>query len=491
MPRSLRYLLGLLPCLVMLMVSMAQAAGFEDLTFTDPKLGSIKYRVYTPESYDPKGEPIPVVMYLHSAAERGDDVDVIFGFKTPQQTWKNDWIDLLINETQKGNHKAILVMPVGGAWQVWNSMTAGDNWGVGDYTNAQQKPISPRLELAVKALENVIDKNHIDKNRVYVTGPSMGGFGTWDALARYPKLFAAGIPLSGGGNVEIFSKELATKPVWMFHGVEDGLIRAINTDKLYFAMKQGGGNPIYSRIMGEGHGGWNLFYKPGVYTVDSPSKAGGTGLGVYDWLFAQRLDQPSAATKSAASLAAPILIGFGPSFSTNEMVEPSPDGSSLMMYNFVESKDLKNLNDINGGPTKISITRTGGIGGGGPQQLKIASPLAQTLPEYIFKRHLFATEPGGFTLNFSGLTDSNTYTFEVYGNCDAGKNDDCTTEYVLNGKEKQAKTLQAANNAKDTVTFESVRSSSGKLTLHVGKGSDGKSKGAYLNSVRITVTAKE
>lgn len=319
-----------LTCVARCAVAASQSA---DATYVDAKDGEIRYRVYLPEGYSKSGPAWPVVLYLHSAAERGDSAQDVFSNSASGRLWTNSWIAPLVKETQEGKHKAILVVPQSGMWQVWNSMTAGDNWGVGDYTNATQKPISPRLQLAVEALQKVLATHNADRTRVYVTGPSMGGFGTWDALARFPEVFAAGIPLSGGGNVEMARTVLKDKPIWMFHGGKDGLISPGNTDALYFAMRQAGGNPIYSRIADEGHGGWDVFYKPGHYTTDRPQATGGKGPGVYDWLFAQKLPagKPNAAATAtqtrpaAASGPTPIVVGFGPGSSGNDRADYTAD----------------------------------------------------------------------------------------------------------------------------------------------------------------------
>ncbi|NJL30846.1 MAG: hypothetical protein HC898_04010 [Phycisphaerales bacterium] len=173
---------------------LAQAAGtYFDTTYNQGGLGSINYRVYLPESYSPDAE-LPVVLYLHSAAERGTSVSHIFSNNYGGFTWTNDWIGGLVDATQTGEHQAILVMPQSGLGSYWNSMTNGENWNTPNYNNATQNatPISPRLQLAVNALGQVLNNYSTDANRVYVTGPSMGGWGTWDALARIPQFVCSG-----------------------------------------------------------------------------------------------------------------------------------------------------------------------------------------------------------------------------------------------------------------------------------------------------------
>ncbi|NJL30844.1 MAG: hypothetical protein HC898_04000 [Phycisphaerales bacterium] len=397
---------------------LAQAAGtYFDTTYNQGGLGSINYRVYLPESYSP-GAEMPVVLYLHSAAERGNSVNDIFENNYPGFTWTNDWIGGLVDATQTGEHQAILVMPQSGLGNYWNSMTNGENWNTPNYNNAVQNatPISPRLQLAVNALGQVISNYSTDANRVYVTGPSMGGWGTWDALARFPNLFAAGMPLSGGGNVEAAGTTLANKPVWMMHGALDGLITVGHTDQLYQAMQNAGGSPIYSRIANEGHGGWELFYQDDYYTTVTPNNNTGLGSSIYDWLFAQSLEnqgpvQPPALDK------APIVLNIGPGDqSNNNSFDYTADGQRMIVFNHLEGIPISNMKDINGNETgiNVSFTSTGSVGPGhgvdtpGPTVGGIFPQASTWLGLYVLGNN------NTMTFTFSGMDDESTYKLDVF-----------------------------------------------------------------------------
>ena len=221
-----------------------KSGNFVDATYTDPVLGSMKYRVCFPQDYASSGETVPVILYLHSAAERGTSVEHVFTNSYSGHLWSNTWINLLVDETQTGGHQAVLVIPQSGLGQVWNSMNAGDNWRVGNYTDATQPAIGSRLQLAVDLFDQVCGTYNIDSNRVYITGPSMGGYGAWDAIARFPEKFAAAMPLSGGGNTDAARSAFNGMPVWAYHGALDSLITVANTDQLTDAMRFTGGHPI-------------------------------------------------------------------------------------------------------------------------------------------------------------------------------------------------------------------------------------------------------
>ena len=77
----------------------------------------------------------------------------------------------------------------------------------------------------------------IDPQRIYVTGLSMGGFGTWDLVARRPDLFAAAVPVCGGGD-EATATKIAKLPVWVFHGAKDGVVKPARSDSMVKALEK-------------------------------------------------------------------------------------------------------------------------------------------------------------------------------------------------------------------------------------------------------------
>jgi hypothetical protein len=471
-------------------LSVFGQATFLDATFNLPGVGSMPYRVYLPETYTPTAK-LPVVLYLHSAAERGSSVSHIFSNNYGGFTWNNDWVGHLVNETQTGDHQAILVMPQSGLGNVWNSMTAGDNWGVGNYNNAAQNahPITPQLQGAINIVGNVLNTYSTDANRVYVTGPSMGGFGTWDALARFPQLFAAAAPLAGGGNYEAAATTFANKPVWMFHGAADGLIPASNTDQLYQSMQNGGGSPIYSRIANVGHGGFDRFYTPNYYTTVTPSANTGLGADLYDWMFAQSLENQGPVIPPPPQ-PAPIILNFGAGAqSNNNSFGYTADGATLIAYNHMEAGSVTNMKDANGNETGISVSRSRQIGPGGG--INTASPeIAAIFPTSSMQTSLYTLgglvgEGSYFTLTFTGMLDDHTYTFDILGAVATQQNITAFTQYTIQGLTTHVGQVDVINNFDELVTFEGVQSVNGTVVLTVTglNGSLG-----YINGLQITDT---
>lgn len=112
----------------------------------------------------------------------------------------------------------------------------------------------------------------IDPDRLYITGLSMGGFGTWDAIQRKPDLFAAAVPICGGGDVSKAS-HITKIPIWVFHGAEDNLVNPKWSRDMVEAIKRAGGNPKYTEYPGVGHHSW-------VPAYSDPE--------LFEWLFSQK-----------------------------------------------------------------------------------------------------------------------------------------------------------------------------------------------------------
>jgi predicted peptidase len=116
-------------------------------------------------------------------------------------------------------------------------------------------PIRTALEL----LFMVQGKYPVDLDRVYITGISMGGFATWEALIRHPENFAAGVPVCGGGDVS-YANRFKDIPVWAFHGAEDPVVPVSYSQSMIESLKRTGAKPRYTEYPGVGHNSWDPAY---------------------------------------------------------------------------------------------------------------------------------------------------------------------------------------------------------------------------------------
>lgn len=295
------------------------------LQFTDPTVQAVSggqglvgaqgqyvmpYNLYLPANYDPAGPALPVIVFLHGAGERGTN-------NTAQVA---NFLNGMISATQgtTGN-RAIIIAPQCPVGQVWNSINSGDVWqpsgsGKSYYseTPAQQaaRPISPALQVAMDLLNNVQTTKNVNSNKIYITGLSMGGFGTWDAITRFPDKFAAAMPMSGGGNV-LAAQALVNKPIWAYHGTLDTIVTPNGTTQIINAINNNGGTKAISTLPAEYHQGWGVFLgdNPTItYRIGQAPTTGGAALynnnTLYPWLFAQSVPEP-------ASLSLLILGGAG------------------------------------------------------------------------------------------------------------------------------------------------------------------------------------
>ena len=155
---------------------------------------------------------------------------------------------------------------------------------------------SEAMSLTLQALHQAMNNPNVDTSRIYVTGVSMGGFGTWDILRRDPKTFAAAVPMSGGGDPSTASA-IKDTPIWAFHGSADNVVSVDTTRNMVQALKDAGGSPNYTEVAGGGHVIWPEMYQD-------------VGNTLYSWLFSQRLGNgvdptlvpvPVAASSSAVA----------------------------------------------------------------------------------------------------------------------------------------------------------------------------------------------
>jgi len=111
------------------------------------------------------------------------------------------------------------------------------------------------MEFLISLIHKLIKTLPIDTTRIYITGLSMGGFGTFDAIERYPNLFAAAVPVCGGGDVSKASL-ISHIPIWMFHGAEDPAVNPILSLNMTEALTKAGAHPGFTQYPEVGHFSW-------------------------------------------------------------------------------------------------------------------------------------------------------------------------------------------------------------------------------------------
>jgi predicted peptidase len=244
-----------------LTLSVAAARGeeppLEKRNYTDPAGKTLPYRLLKPDNYDP-AKKYPLVLFLHGAGERGVD-------NTAQL---KHGVGEFASKEGREKYPCFLIAPQCPAKEKW----ADVNWSA-DASKVSEKPAEPQ-RLALEIVAAVQKEFSIDPKRLYITGLSMGGYGTWDIISRHPDMFAAAIPICGGGD-ESHAGKLTKIPLWCFHGDKDTAVKVERSRNMIEAVKKAGGSPKYTEYPGVGHDSWTRTYK-------DPE--------VLKWLFEQKKD---------------------------------------------------------------------------------------------------------------------------------------------------------------------------------------------------------
>lgn len=225
-----RILLGFVVALYGGLPIASAQTGFLPKTHTD----GAKYVVFVPHDY--KGDKdYPVILFLHGSGETGTDGE---------------------KQVKVGLAKAIRANEKSFPFIVVFPQSQKRTW----------KADSDDGKRAMAILDSVMKEYKIDANRQYLTGLSMGGFGTWSHAAAFPDRWAAIAPICGGGDVPSAAK-FKHLPCWNFHGDKDTAVKVDRSREMIAALKKAGGDPRYTEYPGVGHNSWDAAYAtPELYT---------------------------------------------------------------------------------------------------------------------------------------------------------------------------------------------------------------------------------
>jgi predicted peptidase len=215
---------------------------------------TMPYRLFTPRGYD-KQQQYPLIIWLHGAGGIGtDNLQQISG---DQVAGTRAWVKASV----QAKHPAFVVVP-----------QSSGGWGAQPVEEVSHDALSAPLVMVVSIVESLEREFNIDPHRIYVAGQSDGGYGTWDLITKQPGLFAAAIPICGGGDPE-HAARLVKIPIWAFHGDADTAVRVSESRSMIAAITKAGGHPRYSEYKGAGHDIWpRVFAEPELI----------------DWVFSQR-----------------------------------------------------------------------------------------------------------------------------------------------------------------------------------------------------------
>ena len=181
--------------------------------YNENKYG-MNYIVFYPDDIT----DVPLLVYLHGAGERGKKISHIYRHGIPK----------LLKEGREIN--AVILCPQCPEQYVWDNV----------------------VETTKNIIDSVSEEFKIKKDRICITGSSMGGFGTWMMAKTYPSFFASAAPVAGGGMVWRTPK-LKTTPILAVHGTEDDVVPLIYSKLMVDGVKRNGGHAEFIELNGYGH----------------------------------------------------------------------------------------------------------------------------------------------------------------------------------------------------------------------------------------------
>lgn len=194
------------------------------------------YLLYLPGGYGEQNKEWPLLLFLHGAGERGDSLALVTTHGPPKLAAAGE------------DFPFIIVSPQAPKGQWWSTA---------------------RLSTLLDAVEEAY---RVDERRIYVTGLSMGGFGTWALAMEEPERFAAIAPIAGGGEPRAVCT-IKDTPTWAFHGARDSVVPVERTREMVKALQACGGDVRYTEYPEAGHDSWTAAY-------DNPD--------LYEWLLSHR-----------------------------------------------------------------------------------------------------------------------------------------------------------------------------------------------------------
>ena len=228
--------LGLMICVGCgtIMDTKSEKAGGQSKQMLNKKITKVEdcyYLLYLPADYDKSKDKWPLIMFLHGAGERGSNIEVVKKHGLPKMIAQGKSFDFIIVSPQCPND----------LW--WPEQT----------------------DVLITLLDEIEAKYRVDTDRVYLTGLSMGGFGTWTLAEKYPKRFAAIAPICGGSE-RYAANRLKKVPVWAFHGAKDNTVPLIRSQEMVDAVKKAGGNAKLTVYPEADHDSWTETYNnPELY----------------------------------------------------------------------------------------------------------------------------------------------------------------------------------------------------------------------------------
>jgi predicted peptidase len=240
--------------LLLLFITVSAAAqefnAYEKGLFVSASGDTLPYRILFPEGYGNGKIKYPLILFLHGAGERGND----------NEKQLTHGARIFLDSVNRITYPAIVVFPQCRQDGYWSSVKIDRSTSpIGldfDYRRAPTSPLVSSIELVRK----LIKEERVELSRVYITGLSMGGMGTFEAIYRNPKLFAAAMPICGGGDTLRYDKRVRKIPFWIFHGDKDAVVDVQQSRAMVSRLKKIKASVRYTEYPGVNHNSWDYAF---------------------------------------------------------------------------------------------------------------------------------------------------------------------------------------------------------------------------------------
>ncbi len=184
----------------------------------------VSYNYYISKPKNIENKKLPLIVFLHGLDERGDDVEKVKIHGIPKLFEKDN------------DFECITVSPQCPGDSIWTA----------------------EIRTLKTFIDDIVKEYNIDENRIYLTGLSMGGYGTWYMAMTYPEMFAAIAPVCGGGLP--WYAGVLKMPVWAFHGAVDSVVSVEESKNMVREINKTGGNAKLTVFENVDHDSWNYAY---------------------------------------------------------------------------------------------------------------------------------------------------------------------------------------------------------------------------------------
>ncbi|HEY9220352.1 MAG TPA: prolyl oligopeptidase family serine peptidase [Lutibacter sp.] len=207
---------------------------------------TLLYRIMYPINFS-KEKQYPVVLFLHGSGERGSDnsSQLIHGSS------------LFLENDNREQFPAIVVFPQCPENDYWANSTVDRSTQPITLKFSNGKEPTKSLRLTMSLMDNLLAESYVNKDKVYVMGLSMGGMGTFEILSRKPQMFAAAVPICGGGSTETAVNYAKNTALWVFHGAKDDVVNPLLSLEMVAAILNAGGKPSFTLYDKDNHNSWD------------------------------------------------------------------------------------------------------------------------------------------------------------------------------------------------------------------------------------------